>query len=154
VGGRIRWRIRSREHTRLGATRGVAPQRAENAGRSHTPPKKLEERAEEIVDAYLRAGVDQGDWRALDALVNRVYGKPKETIATEQAQGSNVSRFLDQLSMEELEALARRGRLEALREEEIAEQLRRFSPEDRRAWLRRLNDQAAAQENDEEAASG
>lgn len=115
--------------------------------------KKLEERAEEIVDAYLRAGVDQGDWRALDALVNRAYGKPKETIATEQPQGSNVSRFLDQLSMEELEALSKRGRLESLSAEEMREQLRRFSPEERRDWLRRLNDQAAAHENDEEAAS-
>src|SRR5205823_959421 len=60
---------------------GVAPRCARFARRSHAggdwTARKLEDRAEEIVDAYLRAGVDQGDWRALDALVNRVYGKPK-----------------------------------------------------------------------------
>src|SRR5437762_517080 len=60
---------------------GVAPVR--EFARDRSPSEGSEDRAEEIVDAYLRAGVDQGDWRALDALVNRVYGKPKETIATE-----------------------------------------------------------------------
>jgi hypothetical protein len=34
--------------------------------------EKLEARAEEIVDAYLTAGLDRGEWRALDALVDRV----------------------------------------------------------------------------------
>jgi hypothetical protein len=38
------------------------------------------------IRAHLSAGVEQGDWRALDALVNRVYGKPKETIASGQPQ--------------------------------------------------------------------
>jgi hypothetical protein len=45
---------------------------------------ELERRAEEIVAAYLTAGIEQGDWRALDALVSRVHGKPKETVETIQ----------------------------------------------------------------------
>jgi hypothetical protein len=40
----------------------------------------LEERAGEIVSAYLTAGLDKGDWRALEALVTRVYGKPVERV--------------------------------------------------------------------------
>jgi hypothetical protein len=61
---------------------GVVPGRELIARRS-LAPDALEERAEEIVESYLRAG-DQGDWRALDALVNRVSGKPKETVVSEQ----------------------------------------------------------------------
>jgi hypothetical protein len=80
-----------------------------NARESRWRRKKLEERAEEIVDAYLRAGVEQGDWRALDALVNRVYGKPKETVAVEREE-SPVERRLREVSTEELEALVQRGR--------------------------------------------
>ena len=83
--------------------------------------------------------------------MNRVYGKPKETIAT-KPQESNVRRFLDQLSMEELEALVKRGRLDSLSQEEIAEQLGRFSPEQRRELLRQWNEEAADQENAEGAA--
>lgn len=40
--------------------------------------KGLEERAADILAAYLHAGLDKGDWRALEALVTRVYGKPVE----------------------------------------------------------------------------
>jgi hypothetical protein len=46
---------------------------------------ELERRAEEIVAAYLKAGIQDGDWRALDALVSRVHGKPKETVETVEA---------------------------------------------------------------------
>jgi hypothetical protein len=36
---------------------------------------------EEIVQAYLDAGLgDKGDWRALEALVTRVHGKPVERV--------------------------------------------------------------------------
>lgn len=38
----------------------------------------LEERAQEILGAYLDAGLEKGDWRALEALVTRVHGKPVE----------------------------------------------------------------------------
>lgn len=46
--------------------------------------RMTEERASEIVGAYLAAGVDRGDWRALDALVTRVHGKPVERVQVEQ----------------------------------------------------------------------
>jgi sulfatase maturation enzyme AslB (radical SAM superfamily) len=95
--------------------------------------KKLEERAEEIVDAYLRAGVDEGDWRALDALVNRVYGKPKETVVTEEAE-SAAERALKQMSADELQTYlrgARRmGEMQAATPEERRDLLRRWNEED------------------------
>jgi hypothetical protein len=53
--------------------------------------------------------VDQGDWRALDALVSRVYGKPKETVAVEREE-SPLDRRLREMSTEELEAIVQRGR--------------------------------------------
>jgi hypothetical protein len=53
---------------------------------------ELERRAEEIVAAYLTAGIEQGDWRALDALVSRVHGKPKETVETIQRLGWHDAR--------------------------------------------------------------
>jgi hypothetical protein len=72
--------------------------------------RKLEERAEEIVEAYLRAG-QQGDWRALDALVNRVYGKPTERLVTEPPK-PRWEQEMDELSLEELEALRAKYRTE------------------------------------------
>jgi hypothetical protein len=42
-----------------------------------------EQRAQEIVDAYLQAGLgDKGDWRALEALITRVHGRPVERVET------------------------------------------------------------------------
>jgi hypothetical protein len=74
--------------------------------------KKLEERAEEIVNAYLRAGVEGGDWRALDALVNRVYGRPKETFAVEQENPvrADLLRFSPEERMQMLVALREKGK--------------------------------------------
>ena len=51
-----------------------------------------------------------------------------------------------------MEELVKRGRLDSLSQEEIAEQLGRFSPEQRRELLRQWNEEAAAQENAEGAA--
>jgi hypothetical protein len=45
---------------------------------------EVERRSQEIVAAYLKAGIEDGDWRALDALISRVHGKPKETVETVQ----------------------------------------------------------------------
>jgi hypothetical protein len=94
----------------------VAPLRGDYARRSHTgwTAKKLEERAEEIVDAYLRAGVDQGDWRALDALVNRVYEKPKETVVSEQTV-PEWERQLDDFSTDALTRIVHKDNPEAIR---------------------------------------
>jgi hypothetical protein len=53
--------------------------------------RATEEHAGEIVAAYLAAGVERGDWRALDALVTRVYGKPVERVETVQADPLGIA---------------------------------------------------------------
>jgi hypothetical protein len=83
--------------------------------------EKLEARAEEIVDAYLKAGVDQGDWRALDALVNRVYGKPTEHIVSEPVE-TPVQRYLRGMSTEQLEEFFQARRHLRPVEDEAAEE--------------------------------
>ncbi len=104
--------------------------------------RKLEEKAEQIVDSYLRAG-EQGDWRALDALVNRVYGRPTERI--EQVTGeSEIMSALKQLSKKDLQAMVQQGRQElevkaimrVMTAEERDEFLGRMAPEERREVLR------------------
>jgi hypothetical protein len=41
----------------------------------------VEENGREIVEVYL-AAARRGDWRAAEALMSRIYGKPTETIVT------------------------------------------------------------------------
>ena len=57
--------------------------------------RKLEERADEVVTAYL-AGIRSGDanraYRAADAWISRVYGRPKETV-------ENVTAFDDPIDV-------------------------------------------------------
>src|SRR3954463_2393647 len=43
---------------------------------------EIEARSEEIVGRYIAAG-ERGDWRALEALVTRVHGKPVERVQVE-----------------------------------------------------------------------
>jgi hypothetical protein len=102
---------------------------------------RLHEKAEQIVDSYLRAG-EQGDWRALDALVNRVYGRPTERI--EQVTGeSEIKSALKQLSKEDLQAMVQQGRqgqevkaiMRVMTAEERDELLGRMTPEERREIL-------------------
>jgi hypothetical protein len=40
-----------------------------------------EEHGREIVEVYLQA-MRGGDWRAAEALMSRIYGKPTETVVT------------------------------------------------------------------------
>jgi hypothetical protein len=70
---------------------------------------RLEEHADEVVAAYL-AGIRSGDpnraYRAADAWISRVHGRPKETV-------ENVNAFDDPLDVskmtrEERDALKRR----------------------------------------------
>ena len=63
---------------------------------------RLEEQAEAIVAAYLIAGLEHGDWRALEALVSRVHGRPLERI--EKREVAEV----ESLSLDELRALRAR----------------------------------------------
>src|SRR6188472_1962300 len=39
----------------------------------------VEEHGREIVEVYLQA-MRKGDWRAAEALMSRIYGKPEETV--------------------------------------------------------------------------
>jgi hypothetical protein len=39
----------------------------------------VEEHGREIVEVYLQA-MRKGDWRAAEALMSRIYGKPTETV--------------------------------------------------------------------------
>jgi hypothetical protein len=41
--------------------------------------KLVEERGQELAESFLNAARN-GDWRAADALMNRIYGKPEEAI--------------------------------------------------------------------------
>jgi hypothetical protein len=109
----------------------VAPPRGLDRARSPTGFRKLEEKAEQIVDSYLRAG-EQGDWRALDALVNRVYGKATETIVTEPARAP-WEREMDEMSIEQLEEFIKHQRAEHLRAVEDEVLRRTIEDEKRRA---------------------
>jgi hypothetical protein len=52
----------------------------------------LEEQAEAIVAAYLTARLEQGDWRALEALVSRVHGRSVERVdKREVAEADSMS---------------------------------------------------------------
>ena len=50
--------------------------------------------AERIVAAFLKAGLEQGDWRALEALVTRHLGKPQERVEVE-TEGVNLRELSD-----------------------------------------------------------
>jgi hypothetical protein len=52
----------------------------------------LQEQAEAIMTAYLTAGLEQGDWRTLEALGSRVHGRPVEKVEskTETAEGMSL----------------------------------------------------------------
>lgn len=68
---------------------------------------EVERRSEDIVGALLRAGLDRGEWRALVALLERVYGRPTERVETSTADVD-----LDQLTPEQ-RAQLRAGLYEA-----------------------------------------
>jgi hypothetical protein len=73
-----------------GAQRSAEVRRAKAEARRETLrdklARKLEEHADEVVDAYL-AGIRSDDpnraYRAADAWISRVHGRPKETIETQ-----------------------------------------------------------------------
>jgi hypothetical protein len=71
--------------------------------------KLVEERGQELAESFL-AAARNGDWRAADALMNRIYGKPEQAIVAHLAPSPAVE-VIRSLSLEEkLELL---GRLQA-----------------------------------------
>jgi hypothetical protein len=65
----------------------------------------VEEHGREIVEVYLQA-MRKGDWRAAEALMSRIYGKPEETVR--QVETNPALPVLKSMSLEEkLELLQR-----------------------------------------------
>lgn len=88
--------------------RAEAKERAK-LGLSAQIAHELETHAHEIVQAYLHAGLNRGDWRALDALADRHLGRPTQrvetrTTAADQLTGLSQER-LDELAKQALHAL-------------------------------------------------
>jgi hypothetical protein len=65
---------------------------------------RLEEHAEEIVQCFLTSA-REGDWRAADALITRVYGRPQEKLELRQPQDDFD---LSKLSLDELHQMKNR----------------------------------------------
>jgi len=71
----------------------------------------VEENGRDLAESFLKAA-REGDWRAADALMNRIYGEPEETVR--QVEVNPATAVLKSMSLEEkLELLARlqRGEL-------------------------------------------
>ena len=58
----------------------------------------VEEHGREIVEVYLQA-MRKGDWRAAEALMSRIYGKPEETVR--QVETNPALPVLKSMSLEE-----------------------------------------------------
>jgi hypothetical protein len=78
----------------LKAKRAEAKETAK-LGLEATIAKRLEERADEIVDAMMAAGLDRGEWRALDALIDRHLGKPVQRSEQKSAHLHVVAELRD-----------------------------------------------------------
>ena len=96
-----------------GAQRSAEVRRAKAQARRETLrdklARKLEEHADEVVAAYL-AGIRSGDpnraYRAADAWISRVHGRPKETVENVTVPDDPLD--IAAMSREEREALKRR----------------------------------------------
>jgi hypothetical protein len=68
-------------------------------------PGIVEENGRELAESFL-SDARRGDWRAADALMNRIYGKPDATVRTVEANPATA--VLKSMSLEEkLEASSR-----------------------------------------------
>jgi hypothetical protein len=74
--------------------------------------KLVEENGREFAESFLTAA-RKGDWRAAEALMNRIYGKPEETVR--QVEVNPATAVLKSMSLEEKLEL-----LHSLRREPIA----------------------------------
>jgi hypothetical protein len=64
-----------------------------------------EEHGREIFEVYLQA-MRKGDWRAAEALMSRIYGKPEQTVR--QAETNPALPVLKAISLDEKLELLRR----------------------------------------------
>jgi hypothetical protein len=67
--------------------------------------KLVEEEGEALARSFLKAA-EEGDWRAADALMNRIYGKPEETVR--QVETNPALPVLKSMSLDEKLELLRR----------------------------------------------
>jgi hypothetical protein len=65
----------------------------------------VEEHGRELAQSFVDAA-RRGDWRAADALMNRIYGKPEETVRRVDANPATA--VLKSMSLEEKLELLRR----------------------------------------------
>jgi hypothetical protein len=65
-----------------------------------------EEHGREILEVYLRA-MRGGDWRAAEALMNRIYGKPEQALITVAPPNPAVE-MIRSLSLDEKLEMLRR----------------------------------------------
>jgi hypothetical protein len=65
-----------------------------------------EEHGREILEVYLEA-MRGGDWRAAEALMNRIYGKPTETVVTHTPVSPEKAVLASMTLEEKLELLRR-----------------------------------------------
>jgi hypothetical protein len=68
----------------------------------------VEERGQELAESFLSAARN-GDWRAADALMNRIYGKPEAALVA-HVPANPVTDVIRSLSLEEKLELLRRLR--------------------------------------------
>jgi hypothetical protein len=73
----------------------------------------VEEHGREIVEVYLQA-MRKGDWRAAEALMSRIYGKPTENVVTHTPASPEKALIASMTLEEKLELLhrLRRGELD------------------------------------------
>lgn len=64
----------------------------------------LQKHAEELVLSFIKAA-EKGDWRAADALMTRVHGKPVERVETVNPE---TPEDVERLTLEEIRALKER----------------------------------------------
>jgi hypothetical protein len=71
--------------------------------------EKLEQHGEELVDLLLKAA-RAGEWRVVTMMLDRVFGRPKETVAVEREE-SEVERLLKGLTRERSSTPSCTGRI-------------------------------------------
>ena len=66
----------------------------------------VEEHGREIVEVYLQA-MRKGDWRAAEALMSRIYGKPEQAVVAHVAASPAIEVIRSMSLDEKLELLGR-----------------------------------------------
>jgi hypothetical protein len=68
----------------------------------------VEQEAEAVIGAFMSA-IRQGDWRAAEALLQRVYGRPQEKLEVVQPQTVEEVERMSLAEIRQLRATTERG---------------------------------------------